>query len=144
MKNYTIIPNELLDASPLPIQARYLLCVLKRFAGQDELCYPSQHRLSLALGVSERQIRTYLRTLEKEGLVSKKRRGFNKSNTYILASKWGKPSSDHSGTPLPHNPGNPIPYKSTYRKPKLKRGLELVRETLERKGLIFPNRPTNK
>lgn len=138
MKNYTIIPNELLDESPLPIQTRYLLCVLKRFAGQDEYCYPSQHRLSRAMGLSERQIRSHLRLLEKHGYISTKRRGFNRPNTYQLNSRWGNPTSGHLGNRLLPNPGNQIPTKSTYRKPKNKRGMELLRDVLEKRDILHP------
>ncbi len=138
MKNYTIIPNELLDRSILSPQVRYLLCVLKRFAGQDDYCYPSQQTLSRIMLVSERHIRNYIHQLKKAKIISVKRTGFNKSNTYHLYLKDQNHSSDQSGIKVPDNPGITLPTKSTYRKATNKKGLESVRNTLEKLGLKPP------
>lgn len=138
MNNYTKVPNELLDQSTLSPQARYLLCVLTRYAGQDNYCYPGQRTLSRIMAVSERQIRNYLRQLEQAKLITVKRIGFNKSNTYYLHLRDRNYSSDQLGNNVPDNPGNTFPPNSTYRKATSKKGLESMRNTLERLGLKPP------
>lgn len=127
MKNFTQIPNEILDESHLSIQARYLLCVLLRYCGQDDYCYPSQRTLARVLGCTDRHIRNLLKELLKSKLIISKRKGFNKPNTYTvsktferkcissLKSKDRKSSSYHLGSRIPLNQGNNLPDNNTYR-----------------------------
>ena len=123
MKNYTKIPNELLDESQLSFQARYLLCVLLKYAGKDDSAYPSQKTLGRIMNRSERQIRNILDELIVSKVVLKERTGFNKSNTYYLSKSYErdrKQGSYHLRSMFPINRGNPFPTKSTYRKVKEK------------------------
>lgn len=141
MRNYTIIPNEILGASQLSVQARYLLCVLLKYCGQDEWCFPSQETLAKEVGCSARYIRRLLEELLHAGVIVKTRRGFNRSNTYRVAKSFvvdRNGSSCQLGSKFPLHQGNTVPTKSTYLKGKDKRslkGLENLRKTLVRKGL---------
>jgi hypothetical protein len=151
MKNYTKIPNELMSQSQLSIQARYLLCVLLKYCGKDEWCFPSQARLAEDLGYkSSRYIRSVLGQLQRAGLVYKKRRGFNKSNTYRVAKVFtierspasypqGQSASCHLSSDIPLHQGSVIPPKSTYLKGKGKTsfvGLEKMRKDLVEMRII--------
>lgn len=146
MKNFTIIPNELLGESQLSIPSRYLYCVLLKYCGQDEWCFPSQNTLAKNLNCSERHIRNLIEELEGNELLYKVRRGFNRSNNYKPAKSLtyyrqsnGNSNSSHLGSMLPLHTGNEVPPKNTYLKAKAKRsvkGLEKLRESMEGKGII--------
>lgn len=132
MKDFTIIHNPLLRPSRLSINARYLLCVLIRYCGSKDTCYPTQSTLASDLGISVRQLTFYLNELIREDLVSKKRTGFNKPNTYTVAkhfdveseaisqdrktaSKLDRQStSAHLRSTLPLNTGSHLQHNNTY------------------------------
>ena len=136
--SYTIIKNELLAASQLSIQARYLHMVLLRFAGQDDFCYPSQDTLATIMNLSVRRVRTYLEELCQNKLVRIDRSGYNRTNTYYVSKDFktylvendGKSVSPHIGSIFPLNNGNALPTKGTYRKRKDKNISELEIEKL--------------
>ncbi len=142
MRNFTIIPNEILRPSQLSLPARYLYCVLLKYCGQNEWCYPGQITLAKDLGCSPRYIRTLLDNLYEAGIVYKKRKGFNRANNYRV-SKFlevdGNYSSRHLGSKFPLHEGSPTPPKNIYLIGKGKKsikGFEKLGETLERKGII--------
>lgn len=138
MKNYTIIPNEILDESDLDIPARYLYCVLLRHCGKDDHCYPGQETLGRELGYTDRQIRNLLNNLLKTGLITKKRTGYNKSNTYHVArtlARERKGGSYQLGSSIPLHTGNQIPPNNTYRKGKGNKGFQKFREQAKRLGI---------
>lgn len=142
MKNYTKIPNEILSSSQLPVGIRYLYCVLLKHCGKDESCFPGQKLLAETLGISDRQIRTYLDQLIKEGLITKQRRGWNRTNTYSISKNLNVDRNHGSyqlSSMLPLHDGNSTPPKSTYLKGKGKRstkGLEKMRKHLIERGII--------
>jgi len=88
MKDFTIIHNPLLRPSKLTINARYLLCVLIRYCGNKDNCYPTQALLAKDLGISVRQISVYIKELIQAGLVIKKRKGYSRPNTYQVAKHF--------------------------------------------------------
>lgn len=144
MKNFTVIPNELLGSTQLSISSRYLLCVLLKHCGQDDYCFPSQITLAENLGCTDRQIRNLIRELEREDLINTTRKGFNKSNTYKVAKSFvlhpsdRKPVSYQLGSKFPLNQGSGFPPKSTYLKAKGKRnlkGMEQIRKQVYALGL---------
>lgn len=152
MKNFTIIPNEILSPSQLSVQARFLFCVLLRYCGRKNECFPSQITLGEDLGFSDKYIRTLLKELLDEGLISKRRRGWNKPNTYKVvkyldtirvpvSNKKRKYTSEpfrkskypHSGSPALIHYKPAVPPNNTYVKTKDKRsrkGLEHLRKTM--------------
>lgn len=142
VRNYTIIPNEVLGASQLSMQARYLLCVLLRYCGQDEWCYPSQETLAHEVGCSARYIRRLLEELIHASVITKTRRGFNKSNTYKVARSFvvnRNGGSSQLGSKFPLHQGHTVPPNSTYIKVKHKRsskGLESLRAFLVDRNIL--------
>ena len=162
MKDYTIIPNAILRESQLSLPARYLHCVLLRYCGKDDFCFPSQKKLGQDLGCSDRHIRKLIKELEAEGLVVKTRKGYNRANNYKVAkdltsnrnqdsslndgndTKSRKPSSVQLGTTIPLHQGTPVPPNSIYLKGKdnntfSSKGLEKLRKAMVEKG-IMPDR----
>lgn len=151
MKNFTQIPNQIFQESQLTLQARYLLCVLLKFCGQDESCFPSQKLLAKIMCLSVRQTTDYLRELEDSGIIKRKRAGFNRPNTYTVAREYEnytshqvslnkKSNSSELRALFPLHTRNAVPPTNTYRKEKDKRrsskGLESLRETLVKRRII--------
>lgn len=135
-KNFTIIPNELLENSQISLQARHLYCVLLRYAGQDEWCFPSQQTLASNLGYCTRHIRNLLNDLIEAGLLVKKRRGFNRSNNYKVTKSFTldrNSSSPQLRSEFPLHNENTVPPKNTYLKGKGKKsikGMQNLRNTV--------------
>jgi len=149
MKNFTLIPNEILGSSQLSIQARYLHLVLMKHCGQAEHCYPSQRTLAEALGCSSRHIRNLLQELIVAGLVSITRSGYNRPNTYKVAKQFivkndRNSSSYHLGSLVPIYQGTVLPPKNTYTKVKGKsrdRNMQQIKDVLMNKGIIPKKSP---
>lgn len=158
MRNFTIIPNQIFEQSQLTVQARFLYCVLLKFCGKDEWCFPGQITLGKILGYTDKHIRTLLNELIEVRLISKKRRGWNRSNTYHVVKLLDTdriPSSDtnrkstsislqnsnspQSGNKVPIHNETAVPPNNTYLKGKGKRslkGMEKCRRVLEEKGIL--------
>jgi DNA-binding transcriptional regulator PaaX len=119
------------------------------------------------LGFSSRYIRTLLDELERENILTKKREGWNRSNTYRLTKsltadrnsssskpkKYKKSSSPHLGSKFPLHQGTSVPPINTYLKGKdkkkmSKKGLEHLRKEMCKlrlmKDLPQKVKPTNK
>lgn len=129
MKNYTKIPNEIFEHSQVSGRARLLLCVLLKYCGQKETCYPSQETLGRDVGFSARYVRESLGELTRNGLVRKKRTGFNRPNTYTVAKSFvleRNLGSYHLGSKFPLEGGSTVPDKSTYIKGKDKKNLKIL------------------
>jgi len=145
MKNFTLIHNEILEASQLSIQARLLHCILLKYCGQDEWCYPSQKTLAEQLSYRDpRHVRTILNELIQAGIIIKQRRGFNKTNTYKVAKEFivdRNHSSPHLGSKFPLNQGMTAPPKNTYRKATDKKWKQLLRKRIE--GLRLKTKSDN-
>lgn len=121
MKDYTIIPNELLRNSKISMQARFLLCVLFRHCGVDNKCYPGQKSLANSLGCSDRYIRDLVKKLVLAKLITVRRLGFNKTNEYTVNKEiyWNNSSTPsiktrnkdtrHLGSGVPFTPWDRVP-----------------------------------
>lgn len=140
-KNFTMIDNNIFLESQLTYQARFLYCILLKYAGKKDYCYPSQSTLAQNMGLSDRHIRNLIDELIKAGILSKKRTGFNKPNTYFVTKELERErngSSYQVGSKVPGNEGMELPSKNTYIKRKDKNdanGIESVDDFLRRKGL---------
>lgn len=97
-----------------------ILTDLLLYAGVDGEAYPSEIQLGRNHNRSDRHIRTILKSLKKNGLLTGwKQRGFSKSNKYLINSELyfrndvpiEKPVSVHSRTALPVQSGSPLPPK---------------------------------
>ncbi|MCW5714042.1 MAG: helix-turn-helix domain-containing protein [Bauldia sp.] len=58
--------------------------MLLSYAWQNDFCFPGQERLGADLGLSDRSVRTHLKSLEENGLLVIKRRGQGRTNIYEL------------------------------------------------------------
>lgn len=136
MKNYTQIPNEILEPNQLSPQAKLLHCALLRFCQSSDWCYPSQKMLAKCLDLSTRMVRTYTKELESYGLVYKIRTGFNRPNTYRVAkaiTREGKNNSYHIGSTFPLHDGSVVPPNNTYRRRKYNNKIEDIKKDLGKK-----------
>ena len=142
MEDFTVIPNKMLRESQLSIPARYLLCVLIKYCGQKDWCYPSQKTLGKQMGYTARYIRDLLKELELNELIKRKRIGFNRTNTYKVTKEFKtirKQGGNHLGSKVPLNEGTIFPPNSTYTKTKDKKTMEIMREELTEKGIFQPS-----
>lgn len=78
------MPNKILFAHDLSMQAKCLYAILLAFAWQEEECFPGQDRLAKAAGCTDRTIRKYLDELKQYGLISWLQRGLNQTNIYYI------------------------------------------------------------
>lgn len=153
MNPYTKVPNFLFEESDLSIKSRYLFCILLKYCGKKDTCFPSQKTLARVIGCSDRNVRKLLNELIVAGIVYSQRTGFNKPNTYkvskdLVRNQYSypdmvrneKPISPHLGTPVPLHMGSQLPTNSNYIKEKDKnfksslKALESCRERLLGKG----------
>lgn len=82
---------------------RILYGLLKGYAWQEGHCRPGQQTLARDMGVSDRQVRTYLRELVDVGLVEIERRGLTQTNVYLLTDSFRSdrkpgPGQERGGT----------------------------------------------
>lgn len=142
MLGYTIVRNEIFESSQLSIPSRYLYCLLLKFCGARDWCFPGQTLLATILGCTERHIRTLLDELIVAGLIIKTRSGWNRPNTYKVTKDLKldrKGTSYHLGSELPLHRDSAIPPNNTYVKGKDNKnlkGLESMRLILIKKNLL--------
>jgi DNA-binding transcriptional ArsR family regulator len=84
---FTQVPNFLLKSSKLSAGDKITFAMLLSYAWQNDYCFPGQDRLAQDLGLSERSVRTHLKSLEQYGLLAIRRRGQGKTNIYELDLK---------------------------------------------------------
>ena len=93
------------------------------------------------MNLTSRQVRNLLKELIDSGLISSKRFGWNKANSYTVSKELKidrKGISYHLGSLFPLHDGNTVPPKNTYLKERDKRsikGMESLREILVKKGI---------
>jgi biotin operon repressor len=61
--------------------------MLLSYAWQNDYCFPGQERLAKDMGLSDRSVRTHLKSLEANGLLAIRRRGQGLTNIYELNLK---------------------------------------------------------
>jgi DNA-binding transcriptional ArsR family regulator len=83
-KGFTQVPNFLLKSKTLSAGDKMTFAMLLSYAWQNDSCFPGQARLAQDLGLSDRSVRTHLKSLEIEGLLAIRRRGQGKTNIYEL------------------------------------------------------------
>src|SRR3954471_12178507 len=83
-KGFTMLPNFLLRSKKLSAGDKMAFAMLLSYAWHNDYCFPGQDRLAEDLGLSDRSVRTHLKSLEATGLLSIKRRGQGKTNIYEL------------------------------------------------------------
>jgi biotin operon repressor len=83
-KGFTQVPNFLLKSKKLSAGDKMAFAMLLSYAWQNDYCFPGQERLAQDLGLSDRSVRTHLKSLEAIGLLAIQRRGQGKTNVYEL------------------------------------------------------------
>ena len=89
---FTQVPNFLLKSKKLSSGDKLAFAMLLSYAWQNDFCFPGQGRLALDMGLTERSVRTHLKALEAEGLLSIRQRGQGRTNLYELNLKPPKRS----------------------------------------------------
>jgi DNA-binding transcriptional ArsR family regulator len=84
---FTQVPNFLLKSTKLSSGDKIAFAMLLSYAWQNDFCFPGQERLAEDLGLSDRSVRTNLKSLERNGLLTIRRRGLGKTNVYELDLK---------------------------------------------------------
>jgi len=90
-RGWTGVPNFILESKEISVGAKLIYSMLLKYARELDDCFPGQQRLADDIGNSERSVRTWLKELEKVGLISIKQRGQGRPNLYtvhIKASFW--------------------------------------------------------
>lgn len=83
-QGFTQVPNFLLKSTKLSSGDKMTFAMLLSYAWQNDYSFPGQKRLAQDLGLSDRSVRTHLKSLEVNGLLAIKRRGQGKTNIYEL------------------------------------------------------------
>lgn len=81
---FTQVPNFLLKSKTLSSGDKMTFAMLLSYAWQNDFSFPGQRRLAEDLGLTDRSVRTHLKSLEANGLLAIKRRGLGKTNIYEL------------------------------------------------------------
>ena len=92
-RGWTGVPNFILESKELSAGAKLTYAMLLKYARELDECFPGQDRLARDMGHSERSVRTWLKELERAGLVTIKQRGQGRPNLYTVhlkASFWRK------------------------------------------------------
>lgn len=84
-KGFTQVPNFLLKSRYLSAGDKLAYAMLLAYAWQNDSCFPGQNKLAKDLGLSDRSVRTHLKSLEVHGLLSIRRRGQGRTNIYELS-----------------------------------------------------------
>jgi DNA-binding MarR family transcriptional regulator len=86
-KGFTMVPNFILKSTKLSAGDKMTFAMLLSYAWQRDFCYPGQKRLGEDLGLTDRSVRTHLKSLEAIGLLAIRRLGQGKNNVYELDLK---------------------------------------------------------
>ena len=103
-KGFTQVPNFLLKSKKLSSGDKMAFAMLLSYAWQNDYCFPGQERLAEDLGLSDRSVRTLLKSLETNGFIVIRQRGQGKTNIYELIFK-----PVQSGRKLPVKSGRKFP-----------------------------------
>jgi len=92
------VPEALVRCKDLSPGAKLAYGRLVRYAGQDGACHPRQETLAVELGVSGRQVRTYLGELSRHRFLRAVRKGLHAPNDYIFLWHTIFDGTDRSGS----------------------------------------------
>ena len=141
---FTAVPNVVLTDAGLSAQARLTYALLRFYAWQDEACWPGQDRMASMIGCSDRSIRRHIEELALSGLVRVERRGFGRTNRYVLTRADRTPVSALDRTPvsaLDRTPVSGLIEEDSVEENTVKNRGENVRVIFDhwREKLIHPN-----
>src|SRR5437879_13270737 len=86
-QGFTQVPNFLLKSKKLSAGDKMTFAMLLSYAWQNDYCFPGQEPLAQHLGLTDRSVRTHLKSLEAVGLLAIKPRGPGKTNIYEMNLK---------------------------------------------------------
>lgn len=112
---FAAFPYKVLRDTRLSVGARITYGVLLSYAWCEGSTFAGQARMSRDIGVSERQLRDYLRELQDRGYIRIKRQGLNKPNLYYILdvkTKLRRAKSRRTGSGVPIKNGSGVPHKS--------------------------------
>lgn len=99
---FTQVPNFLLKSKKLSAGDKLAFAMLLSYAWQNDFCFPGQQRLADDMGITDRSVRTHLKALESNGLLTIVQRGQGKTNLYELNLKPpGRKRPMQTGRKLP-------------------------------------------
>jgi len=81
--DWVVIPWQVARYRGISAQAKVIYGRLSRYVDEKGFAYPNVTELGEEVGLGERQTRTHLQELEKEGFISVQRR-FRASNLYVF------------------------------------------------------------
>jgi len=150
-ERFTKVPNFIVARKDLSDGAFRTYVVIRSFKFNENEVFPGLERLSLMRGKTKRTISNHIRELQNKGLLKAERRGFAKTNTYsfigeenfineyLVGAKNFAPeenkSSSLSGKKFPPNNTKNNKTKINKREKSIKKGIELLRDTVHRLGI---------
>lgn len=81
---FTQLPNFILRSPDLSIGAKTVYALFLSYAWHNDLCFPGQERLASDIGMSIGSVNSFIKELERSGLVEITRRGQGKVNLYTV------------------------------------------------------------
>ena len=81
---FTQVPNCLLQAPHLSLNAKIVYAQLLHYAWTNNYCYPGQVRMAEDLGTNKSTLNRTIQELQKQGWLEIERRGQGKTNIYTL------------------------------------------------------------
>lgn len=112
---FAAVPYAVLRDTRLTTGARLCYAVLLSYAWQEGATFAGQAKMASDIGVSERQVRTYLYELQEFGYVLIEHRGLNRPNVYRILdvrTKLRAKNSRRTGSTLPVQTGSRLPTKT--------------------------------
>ncbi len=131
-----IIPDPVMR-SGLSLGAKVCYGVLARFAGQDGHCFPTMRTIGAFIGVCERQAKSYIQELAREGFISRQQRGKARSNQYDFLRHGafdGQESARMKGSILPGEGKDSAHIRESPKENQLSRDLDCVPTNRKKKG----------
>ena len=84
LHGFTQVPNFILTKKDISVGAKLAYAMLLKYAWGEKACFPGQLKLAEDMGAGERSVRTYLKELEKAGILEIEQRGLGRTNLYRL------------------------------------------------------------
>ena len=81
---FTQVPNFILRSPTIAPGDKLAFAAILSYAWNHNFCFPGQETLARDLGLTERSVRRHLKSLERAGLLTIKRRGLGRTNIYEL------------------------------------------------------------
>jgi len=81
---FTQVPNFVLTNKDVSVGAKLTYAMLLKYSWYNDACFPGQVKLAEDMGATDRSVRTYLKELERGGLLEITQRGLGKTNLYRL------------------------------------------------------------